>query len=113
MLYQDYMTLLEEYRQWDLSQEDWIRHVAASPSIPMKTGKALIRAANILADAAEKNIRGIVEDAGIKMIDFARKFNIPYRTVQDWLAGLRHPPLYVPALIGYVLLSECQESEHT
>lgn len=31
--------------------------------------------------------------------DFSNRFEIPYRTVQDWVNGLRNPPEYVKLLI--------------
>ncbi len=33
--------------------------------------------------------------------DFAEKLRIPLRTIEDWEAGRRKPPEYIPRLIAY------------
>ncbi|HEM6089758.1 TPA: hypothetical protein U2B88_001822 [Streptococcus suis] len=38
--------------------------------------------------------------------EFARKFDIPVRTLEDWDSGKRVPPIYVKKLIGYVIYME-------
>lgn len=41
------------------------------------------------------------------MIDFSKKYDIPYRTVQSWDSGDRKPPAYVIKL--FEKLYEMQE----
>lgn len=43
---------------------------------------------------------------GMSQIEFSRQFEIPYRTVQDWLAQKRTPPDYVVKLLEYYLINE-------
>ena len=39
---------------------------------------------------------------------FAEHFQIPLRTVEEWEAGRRKPPEYIPRLIKYQILYEQQ-----
>lgn len=60
-------------------------------------------------------IREICDEHNLRLIDFSNKFDIPYRTAQDWYAGLRQPQAYVTKLIVKVLEAERrnkQESEN-
>nr|DAO60514.1 MAG TPA: antitoxin [Caudoviricetes sp.] len=43
---------------------------------------------------------------GMSQIEFSRRFDIPYRTVQDWLVQKRTPPNYVIKLLEYYLINE-------
>lgn len=38
---------------------------------------------------------------GIKQKDFAEKYKIPLRTLQDWENGKRTPPEYLPPLLFF------------
>ena len=38
---------------------------------------------------------------GIKQKDFAEKYSIPLRTLQDWESGRRTPPEYLPPLLFF------------
>ncbi|HEM6302172.1 TPA: hypothetical protein U2D09_000334 [Streptococcus suis] len=38
--------------------------------------------------------------------EFARRFDIPVRTLEDWDSGKRVPPIYVKKLIDYVIYME-------
>lgn len=44
------------------------------------------------------------ETRDMTQAEFSRLFEIPVRTVQDWDAGRRNPPVYVKQLICYALL---------
>lgn len=50
-----------------------------------------------------KTIKEICAEYGLSQIGLARKFDIPYRTVQDWCRGLRVPPEYVVKMIEELL----------
>lgn len=46
--------------------------------------------------------------------EFARKFGIPIRTIEDWDSGKRIAPLYVKKLIDYAIFSEgVKDMTHT
>lgn len=39
----------------------------------------------------------------VKMSDLTKRYNIPYRTLQEWNAGRREPPDYVLELLKFRL----------
>ena len=41
--------------------------------------------------------------SGLNKTKFAEKYNIPYRTLQDWEAGKSKPPVYVLPLLERVV----------
>ena len=46
------------------------------------------------------------EETGMKRSEFARYFEIPYRTVQDWELGNRKIPAYLLRLMTYKIITE-------
>ena len=46
------------------------------------------------------------EKTGMKRSEFARYFEIPYRTVQDWELGNRKIPAYLLRLMTYKIRTE-------
>lgn len=46
-------------------------------------------------DAVHRSLRDIIDDANITRAEFSRYFCVPLRTVENWLAEIREPPLYV------------------
>lgn len=59
-----------------------------------------------IAIDAMKEIRKMREEAGMTKKMFSDFFGIPFRTLQDWEAGLRKPPDYVVRLLPYKLKAE-------
>ena len=57
------------------------------------------------------NIRSLAAEAGLSLMALARRFKIPYRTVQDWAAGKRTPPDYVLRMIREILGVEAHKAE--
>ena len=51
-------------------------------------------------ESADK-IRGLREQTGMTRKDFSVHIGIPLRTIEDWEAGHRKPPEYIPRLIEY------------
>jgi DNA-binding transcriptional regulator YiaG len=51
-------------------------------------------------------IMEIRKSTGLNRKDFANYLGIPLRTVEDWEAGRRTPPEYIPRLIKYRLKYE-------
>lgn len=58
-----------------------------------------------ILDSAEK-IKELRERTGLKRKEFSEHIGIPLRTVEDWEAGRRTPPDYIPRLIEYQLKYE-------
>ena len=53
-----------------------------------------------------KTIKEIRESTGMSRKDFSEHTGIPVRTLEDWEAGRRTPPEYIPRLIEYQLKYE-------
>ena len=51
-------------------------------------------------------IRELRESIGLTRKDFSEHIGIPVRTLEDWEAGRRTPPEYIPSLISYQLKYE-------
>ena len=56
-------------------------------------------------DSAKK-IRELRESTGMNRKEFSEHTEIPVRTLEDWEAGRRTPPEYIPRLIAYQLAYE-------
>ena len=52
---------------------------------------------------AAKMIRELREQAGMNRKEFSEYTKIPVRTLEDWEAGRRTPPEYIPRLLSYQL----------
>ena len=53
-----------------------------------------------------KRITELREEAGENRKEFAAHTGIPVRTLEDWEAGRRIPPEYIPRLIEYQMKYE-------
>ena len=53
-----------------------------------------------------KSIRDLRESTGMSRKEFSEHTGIPVRTLEDWEAGRRTPPDYIPRLIDYQLKYE-------
>ena len=56
-------------------------------------------------ESADK-IRRLREQTGMTRKDFSIHIGIPLRTIEDWEAGRRRPPEYIPRLIEFKLKYE-------
>ena len=50
-----------------------------------------------------KIIKELRTEAGMNLREFSVYTQIPVRTLEDWEAGKRTPPEYIPRLISYQL----------
>lgn len=48
-------------------------------------------------------IKEIREFSGLSRAEFSRKYNIPVRSLEDWEAGRRKCPEYLPQLLERVV----------
>lgn len=53
-----------------------------------------------------KRIRELRDSVGLTRKEFSEHVGIPVRTLEDWEAGRRTPPEYIPRLIAYQLKYE-------
>ena len=56
-------------------------------------------------ESADK-MRELRKQTGMTRKDFSIHIGIPLRTIEDWEAGRRRPPEYIPRLIEYQLKYE-------
>lgn len=54
----------------------------------------------------KEQIKNLREETRLNRKDFAEHFGIPLRTVEDWEAGRRTPPAYLPRLMFYQIKYE-------
>ena len=59
----------------------------------------------------ESRIYQLRKETGMSRKEFAEHLGIPLRTVEDWEAGRRTPPEYIPRLISYQLKYEALVGE--
>lgn len=55
-----------------------------------------------------EKIRSLRAETGLNRKQFAEHFQIPLRTVEEWEAGRRKPPEYIPRLLKYQIMYEQQ-----
>ena len=55
---------------------------------------------------SSKIIKELRENIGLSRKEFSKHVDIPVRTIEDWEAGRRTPPEYIPRLIAYQLKYE-------
>ena len=53
-----------------------------------------------------KSVKELRESTGMSRKEFSEHTGIPVRTLEDWEAGRRTPPDYIPRLIAYQLKYE-------
>ncbi|MCR5734174.1 MAG: helix-turn-helix domain-containing protein, partial [Lachnospiraceae bacterium] len=51
-------------------------------------------------------IKKLRESTGMSRKEFSEHTGIPVRTLEDWEAGRRTPPEYIPRLLGYQMKFE-------
>lgn len=52
------------------------------------------------------SIKSLCEKFNLSQSEVSKRFEIPYRTVQDWYSGRRVPPEYVTAMIEQICTNE-------
>lgn len=56
--------------------------------------------------SAAERIKELRKQTGLTQKAFSEHLGIPLRTIEDWEAGRRTPPEYIPRLIEYQLKFE-------
>ena len=62
-----------------------------------------VEALRKLWDAYHRTVGQIAAAAGLSSRKLAERFCIPYRTMEDWTAGRREPPLHVRLMMQEIL----------
>lgn len=104
MTYKQYLAYIEDYME--LGSAEQLLGQIGFPFDEDLTAEGLAAAVNVIAAAAEADVKKLIEISGLSMRTFSGKYLIPYRTVQDWCSGTRKPAGYVPMLIGWAMISE-------
>lgn len=104
MTYNYYLSLIGEYINAGRSQERFCADIGYPDNAPSE--EQFLKSISVIAAAADQDIKALISLSNLSMAAFARKFQIPARTVQDWNYGSRKPPEYLPILIGFILVSE-------
>lgn len=60
------------------------------------------------SDSAASRVKAIREKTGLSRTKFCKKFELPYRTVENWERGIACPPEYVVTMLEKVVKSEEQ-----
>lgn len=105
MTYEYYKTLIGEYIKLERSIERLLGETGFPAEIKLDVD-GLVQAGKIIAAAAGGDLKQLLALSGLKGTVFAQKFQLPYRTLQDWCSKKRTPPEYLPILIGYIMISE-------
>lgn len=109
MNYKMYIAYVADYKELG-SAEQLLGQIGFPPDIEL-TAEGLITAVNIIEAVATANVKRLIEISGLSMRSFAAKYQIPYRTVQDWRSGARPSPEYISLLIGWEMISELPKEE--
>ena len=104
MNYKKYVAYIGDYKELG-SAEQLLGQIGFPPDEDL-TAEGLAVAVNVIAAAAEADVKKLIEISGLSMRAFSGKYLIPYRTVQDWCSGTRKLANYIPILIGWEMISE-------
>ena len=97
---------------------DFVRLLLAAPECDSlgvylaETGGSVppdaLKLLELIYDAAHDglSIRAIATASGLSLRKLAMTYGLPLRTVQDWAAGVRNPPVWQLPLIAYAVLSD-------
>ena len=55
-----------------------------------------------------KHIKEIRNMTGLSQVDFAEKYNIPVRTIENWESNVRTPPTYVLDMLHQTVLNSIE-----
>lgn len=109
MKYQEFLMHVEEAKNCETAVEARLEY--GFPPDCEWTGDGLAEAFDIIFAVSRENVAELVKISKLKQSVFARKFNIPLRSMQRWTAATRVAPVYVIQLIGYVMLIDCEKAK--
>lgn len=109
MNYKEYLAYVEESKSRETAEEMRIEY--GFPPDCEWTGDGLTEAFDIIFAVSREDVAELVRISKLKQSVFARKFNIPLRSMQRWTAATRVAPVYVIQLIGYAMLADCEKAD--
>lgn len=108
MTYKEYLTLI------GLCAEVGKEQALAEYGFPADcelTADSLVKAFDIMDAVAHNNAAELLEVVGMTAYKLGKMYNIPDRSINDWVRGKRTPPAYVLQLLGYALISELPKED--
>lgn len=57
-------------------------------------------------------IKELRQQTGLTQAEFANKFNIPVKSLQNWEIGRTSPPVYIPEMIETILTFEAGSNKN-
>ena len=51
----------------------------------------------------QTDIADVIESSGLPMTQISKRYDIPYRTLQNWKNGVNTPPPYVTKMLSEIL----------
>lgn len=57
-------------------------------------------------------IKELRQQTGLTQAEFANKFNIPVKSLQNWEIGRTAPPVYIPEMIETILTFEAGSNKN-
>lgn len=109
MKYQEFLMHVEEAKNCETAVEARLEY--GFPPDCEWTGDGLAEAFDIIFAVSREDVAELVRISKLKQSVFARKFNIPLRSMQRWTAATRVAPTYVIQLMGYAMLADCDKAE--
>lgn len=72
-----------------------------------------IGATEIKREVKDMTVKEMRTLLGLSQKAFGEKYQIPMRTIQDWEAGKRTPPIYVMLLLERAVLEDAKRTSST
>lgn len=107
--YQNFTRLLDESQKYE-TLDAYIGECGGSVNADVDTASELLAIIWALGHGG-LSIDGILKTNHATMRDLSRGYNISYRTIQDWKAGVRNPPEWALSLLAYAVLTDTLKGE--
>ena len=106
--YQKYLAYIEEAKNYDSAEKIMMKY--GFPPDCEFTAEGLAKVFDIIFAVSRLDFQKIIEVSGRNPSTIYTSLNIPARTIQHWLSGDRNPADYIIKLIGFALISECEQN---
>lgn len=107
MTYKNYLALVNECKNHDSAEAILAEY--GYPADCEWTAAGLVKAFDIIFAASRLDIAKLIEIDSGNLSALGRTYNIPLRSLQNWVAGGRKAPEYVIQMLGFAALSECEK----
>jgi hypothetical protein len=107
--YEYYSTLIGEASSLP-TVEELIKDMGYPADMPENI-ENYVKMMKIIFTVANGKFSELVELSGLTLTAFAQRFNLSYRSAQNWVAGIRSAPLYVNQLLGYAMIGDIYNAE--